>query len=294
MSMENSNGWVAAESTKKVLNEWVDSFVQVLESMTGQRPAIDWSTASGSVADLGIVADSGVDENLWWEQSFQGPGDMPVWVVAPRAVWEYAGTETLKAAGLETIEPAEARNTWLEILSQSLSAMATAIGSVLSCETISRAGIERVPAIELRDWISVQIRTADSALAPFFVGLSPNLVASLSSPSPDTEESQNEPATMNALLPELNPEQSSRTMDLLMDVDLPVSISFGKAQLPLKEVLKLTTGSIVELNRGVNEQVEVLVNQHLIARGEVVAVEGNYGVRILEIASRKDRLRSIK
>ena len=74
----------------------------------------------------------------------------------------------------------------------------------------------------------------------------------------------------------------SRTMELLLDVDLPVSISFGKTQLPLKDVLKLTTGSIVELNRGVNDQVEVLVNQCLIARGEVVVVEGNYGVRIQE------------
>ncbi len=90
------------------------------------------------------------------------------------------------------------------------------------------------------------------------------------------------------------PEASPRTLDLLLDVDLPVSISFGKTQLPLKDVLKLTTGSIVELNRGVNDEVEVLVNQCLIARGEVVVVEGNYGVRIQQIASRQDRLRSMR
>jgi flagellar motor switch protein FliN/FliY len=83
-------------------------------------------------------------------------------------------------------------------------------------------------------------------------------------------------------------------MDLLLDVDLPVSISFGKTELPLKDVLKLTTGSIVELNRGINDQVEILVNQCLIARGEVVVVEGNYGVRIQQIASRQDRLRSVR
>ena len=64
--------------------------------------------------------------------------------------------------------------------------------------------------------------------------------------------------------------------------------------LPMKDVIKLTTGSIVELNRRVNEPVEVLVNQCLIARGEVVVVEGNYGVRILEIASRQDRIRSLR
>jgi len=62
----------------------------------------------------------------------------------------------------------------------------------------------------------------------------------------------------------------------------------------MKDVLKLTTGSIVELNRSVNESVEVLVNHCLIARGEVVVVDGNYGVRIQQIASRNDRIRSIR
>jgi flagellar motor switch protein FliN/FliY len=83
-------------------------------------------------------------------------------------------------------------------------------------------------------------------------------------------------------------------MDLLLDVELPVSISFGRTQLPLKEVLKLTTGSIVELNRAINEPVEILVNHFLVARGEVVVVEGNYGIRIKQIASHQDRLRSLR
>ena len=83
-------------------------------------------------------------------------------------------------------------------------------------------------------------------------------------------------------------------MSLLLDVDLPISISFGKTHLAMRDVIKLTTGSIVELNRGVNEPVEVLVNGSPVARGEVVVVEGNYGVRILEIASRQDRMRTLR
>jgi flagellar motor switch protein FliN/FliY len=61
----------------------------------------------------------------------------------------------------------------------------------------------------------------------------------------------------------------------------------------MKEVLKLTTGSIVELNRDVNDMVDVLVNHRLIARGEVVVVDGNYGVRIQKIAGRQSRLGAI-
>jgi flagellar motor switch protein FliN/FliY len=104
------------------------------------------------------------------------------------------------------------------------------------------------------------------------------------------EEGENEPGEKRAS----GSRGGTRTLDLLMDVDLPVSISFGRTQISLRDVLKLTTGSIVELNRGVNDQVEVLVNHCLVARGEVVVVEGNYGVRIQEIVSRQDRLRSLR
>jgi flagellar motor switch protein FliN/FliY len=74
---------------------------------------------------------------------------------------------------------------------------------------------------------------------------------------------------------------------------MPVSVSFGRAQLPLRDVIKLTTGSIVELNRNVRDPVEVIINNCVIARGEVVVVEGNYGIRIHQIVSRAERIRSL-
>jgi len=86
---------------------------------------------------------------------------------------------------------------------------------------------------------------------------------------------------------------ASKTFDLLLDVEMPVSVSFGRAKVPLKDVLKLTTGSIVELNRSLIEPVEVIVNNCVIARGEVVVVEGNFGVRIQQVVSRRERLRTL-
>jgi len=96
-------------------------------------------------------------------------------------------------------------------------------------------------------------------------------------------------------MPEINPTPETpvknlETLDLLLDVELPVSVSFGKAQMPLQQVLKWTPGSIVELECGVNEPVEVVVNNCVIARGEVVVVDGNYGVRVQHIVSRAQRL----
>lgn len=72
-------------------------------------------------------------------------------------------------------------------------------------------------------------------------------------------------------------------LKLVMDVELNVSVLFGQRQLPLRDVLALSSGSVVELDRMVDEPVELLLDGKLIARGEAVIVDGNYGLRITEI-----------
>ncbi|MBI2679542.1 MAG: flagellar motor switch protein FliN [Candidatus Solibacter usitatus] len=86
--------------------------------------------------------------------------------------------------------------------------------------------------------------------------------------------------------------EGSGTLELLMDLELPVNVSFGKTQMPLQQVLKWTTGSIIELENIVNDPVDIVINHCVIARGEVVVVEGNYGVRVQEIVSRAQRLQT--
>ena len=113
----------------------------------------------------------------------------------------------------------------------------------------------------------------------------------------DLREPQPEAGQPKALPPASRPEAEetgkAHPIDLLLDVELPVRVSFGRAQLPLKDVIKLTTSSIIELNRSVSEPVEVIVNNCVIARGEVVVVEGNFGVRIRQVISRQERLRTL-
>jgi flagellar motor switch protein FliN len=282
----------SAENARLLLDQWAESLAQVLESMTDQKPQVEWQAVSGGLAEVAV----GDPEVLWWEQPFQISPEMRVWVGAPKTAWEYAGTLTLKTAGLEQVELAEARNTWFEILGQSLSAMARSIGTLIGREVTCEAGVERGPDPEMREWARVTVRFGSGEAAALLLALSPKLAATLATPPKSPEPVSREGALARRPAPEGPEAQETRfrTMDLLLDVDLPVSISFGKAELPLKDVLKLTTGSIVELNRGVSEQVEVLVNHCLIARGEVVVVDGNYGVRIQEIVSRQDRLRSLK
>jgi flagellar motor switch protein FliN/FliY len=72
-------------------------------------------------------------------------------------------------------------------------------------------------------------------------------------------------------------------LKLVMDVELNVSLRFGQRQLPLREVLELTSGSVIGLDRQVDEPVELLLDGKVIARGEAVIVDGNYGLRITEV-----------
>jgi flagellar motor switch protein FliN/FliY len=71
---------------------------------------------------------------------------------------------------------------------------------------------------------------------------------------------------------------------LLRDVELAVTLCFGVRQMVLREVLDLTPGAVVELDRQIGEPVDLLLDGRLLARGEVVVVGGNYGLRVTEIA----------
>lgn len=82
----------------------------------------------------------------------------------------------------------------------------------------------------------------------------------------------------------MTPSGESKPMEILMQVEVPVSVSLGRTRMRMKELLSLTQGSVVELDQHVGDEVEIRVNNCLIAHGEVVGVEGNYGVRILRMA----------
>lgn len=72
-----------------------------------------------------------------------------------------------------------------------------------------------------------------------------------------------------------------------------VTVRFGTAEIPLRDVVRFGVGSMVELNRTVDDPVELLVNNHSFARGEVVVIDGYYGVRVTEIVSASERTQTL-
>jgi len=86
-------------------------------------------------------------------------------------------------------------------------------------------------------------------------------------------------------------DEKPRNIELLMDVELPVSIELGHTRMKIEDILALGPGSIVELDKLVGEPVDLLVNQKCVARGEVVVVEENFGLRITQLISPEERIK---
>lgn len=85
----------------------------------------------------------------------------------------------------------------------------------------------------------------------------------------------------------------NQNLNILLDVKLQLSVELGKTELPIKKVLELTKGSIVTLNKAAGEPVELYANGKLIAYGEVVVIEDNFGLRITHITDPAKRLSSL-
>ncbi|WP_166805761.1 flagellar motor switch phosphatase FliY [Jeotgalibacillus sp. R-1-5s-1] len=86
----------------------------------------------------------------------------------------------------------------------------------------------------------------------------------------------------------------SRNLNLLLDIPLSVTVELGRTKRSVQEILELTSGSIIELDKLAGEPVDILVNNRLIAKGEVVVIEENFGVRLTDIVSKTDRLNKLR
>ena len=85
----------------------------------------------------------------------------------------------------------------------------------------------------------------------------------------------------------------TKSMDLILDIPLTVAVELGRSKMLINDLLQLGQGSVIELTKLVGEPLEVLVNQKLVARGEVVVVNEKFGVRLTDIVSPMERVQSM-
>lgn len=233
------------------------------------------------------------------------PWVAPVWILFPCDIAEGAGIsvggsrEVLqKLGGLALGDPEDsgglAAETYRQLMSQAVGSVGAAVRSLTGVEARFAGGVdsEAPPDASLAVELWFEIDGAECVIA-----LAPNaafLEAVLGWPQHAKVQTEKELGAAAELAPaEDLGDIPRRNLELLLDLEMEVAVSFGQTEMLLKDVLKLSAGSIVELKCQATDPVELLVNDTVIARGEVVVVDSNYGVRITDVSSRRERIQSI-
>ncbi|HUL15558.1 MAG TPA: FliM/FliN family flagellar motor switch protein [Terriglobales bacterium] len=198
------------------------------------------------------------------------------------------------------------RDAFAELLRQVAGLTATSWKQASGGETLISYHSAAEPVFSSNLESFIRISTAKSQDASLRLQLNAELCQSLSSaPAPEIAEpgrdSQDAPESAQTLAASPAPFSESvppsaplpPNLDLLLDVELEATIRFGEREMLLREVMSLMPGAVVELDQLVNEPADLLVAGRLVARGEVVVVDGNFGLRVTEVASMSQRAKLV-
>ena len=264
-----------------MLDQAIQAFFQSAAISVESLYGANCEVASQSVpVPVSEITDA--DREISWIANIGPNSALKACLLSSTAQAEEVGRFILDAAGLDSFDAASLKSTYFEVLAQAASGWTQKLTALLDRKIEINESGESSSFYPSLTYFPLDLRFGEKTFHGF-VGVSEAFF----------EQAPPEPPTPQ-FTPPISTGGPSNQYELLLDVELPVSISFGRALVPLKEILKLNSGSIVELDRAVTEPVEVIVNNCVIARGEVVVVEGNYGVRIQQIISRNDRLSTMK
>ncbi|MGA7216966.1 MAG: flagellar motor switch protein FliN [Candidatus Sulfotelmatobacter sp.] len=261
------------------LQLWSDSFSRVLGQITGS--AIACKITPEAPADFSAAAESDLLALAACSGGLRG--EMSLRLASPVA---------LRLAQVFTSEPAtpgaevtaDHREAVIELLRQ--------VAGIVSTGAKARWGEVQIrldPAPAAPSWASAGsswLQAGDegaNGMALEF-SMSAALVAELK-----TEKAEAAKPAAKAETAKPAAAADTGTLDLLMDVELAVTLRFGSRRLLLREVLDLNPGSVVELDRKIQEPVDLLLDGKMVARGEVVVIEGNYGLRVTDISTLESR-----
>ena len=236
------------------INESIASF---FDALTGELQRLLSSDEQVSVSWRRDETSQTLPDLIWWSCALS---------VDP-ACKLFAGTNREAVAE----DPQE---TWQSALSQSIEHAAKAkFGALVSCQDLGTS--EGPPDVWTR--VPVAIVRGGRSSPEMYLALSPDLVTALGGDTPEMIDLVESPAAARPA--------GANPLEIIQHVEIPVSVSFGRTHMRLKDLLGLVHGSVVQLDRELGDEVEIRINNCVIARGEVVAVEGNYGVRILKMMS---------
>jgi len=284
---------------------FVDETIATIEGLTGQTPSMELKEEE----TLSIVSNI-IPPTALVKIDVAGDAEGAAMVSMPPSLATALGDLMLggEGEGKEDMDDEDLDAT-KEIVSNIMGAMQTALGSqndipklALKVEDIefiaedAEVNLESfskmfVYQFSLGAINSLLMFIVDEKVEAAFV---PTAVEEVAEPAPSAPASAPQVEENNyAQSVDLN-ESEKNNISLIMDVKLPVKVRIGTKKMLLKDVLNMDIGSVIELNQLANDPLDILVDDHIIAQGEVVIVDGNFGVQITTIGSKRDRLNQLR
>jgi len=264
------------ESIVSFFEQWADEFTRAVEMFTGERPTLAQKPAESTQITEWEAKRA---EFQWWQQETEDPQKFRAWIGAPESCWSALGDQG------EGSDPKELFQEMVSQANQGVAAVSSsAFPTPLKFGSLSVNQPTPLPALRVAQ-VSVNFKGVE--LAVMIVAIEPAAAKILD--GPDAAKRPAGQALAQTGVSAGNLATSNSMVDRLMDLQLPVSVLLGQTILPIRDALKIASGSLIELDRQLGDFVEVVVHGTVVARGEIVAVKGNYGVRIKEVISRRDR-----
>jgi|GEM_PF-2373703 len=251
----------------ELLSGFLDAFARALSKALTEAGPEEIEAGWNPAAD----PQHGTEDWTWWSSALNTPAGASLFFGAPEETWEKLG----RSGSSEN--PRENASALLSCC------FANAVEQQFSGKiSVQNSGVAGPPP---EDWCrtSIEIRYPAGQWPSAGCVVSPEFEEALAGAGSGASPAQ-VPSSYSA-----RPDPG----DLLMSVQVPVSVCFGATQIRMKDLLSLSSGSVVELNQALHDNVEVRVNDRVIARGEVVAVDGHYGVRVLELVSGQNSAKGI-
>lgn len=117
--------------------------------------------------------------------------------------------------------------------------------------------------------------------------------ASEGTAAPEEKSTPGSEAASPNLKLHVSPDSEERGLDFILDVPLKVAVELGRAKILVQDLLKLHKGSVIELNKLAGEPLEILINERVLAKGEVIVVNEKFGIRLTDIVSHAQRIRNL-
>lgn len=277
--------------------------VATIEGLTGQTPTVTFKDAEA----ISIVSNV-IPPIALVQLSFSAAVSGRAMIMVPPMLATALGDMMLGGDGEGKEEMSdEDLDALKEIVSNITGAMSTTLGSQkelpkFSIKTESAVFIGENEEINLDPYAKMYVFNftlgsvnslimfvVDSSIASALDG-SPNEITHADTSTSAPEYVSSESTSRGRKLDE----GEMKNIGLIMDVKLPVRVRIGKKKMLLKDVLSMDIGSVIELNQLANDPLDILVDDHVIAQGEVVIVDGNFGVQITSIGTKRDRLTKLK